>query len=61
LGWTFANGQPANVWSPQPAQINQGLNIPPQTALAGGSGQSLNYTLLTGVAIRGKGTVKIGT
>jgi hypothetical protein len=61
VGWTYANGQPANVWSPQPSQIGQGLNSPPQTALAGGNGQSLNYTLLTGVAIRGKGTVKIGT
>jgi hypothetical protein len=59
--WTFANGQPANVWSPQPSQFNQGLNTPPQTALAGGNEQTLSYTLSTGVAIRGKGTVKIGT
>jgi hypothetical protein len=61
VGWTFANGQPANVWSPQPGQINQGLNTPPQTALAGANGQTLTYTLLADMAIRGKGTVKIGT
>ena len=61
VGWTFANGQQANVWSPQPSQLNQGLNTPPQNALAGANGQTLSYTLLTGMAIRGKGTVKIGT
>jgi len=61
VGWSFGNGQPANVWSPQPTAISQGLNAPPQTALAGGNGQSLTYTLLTDMATRGKGTVKIGT
>lgn len=61
VGWAFGNGQPANVWSPQPSQISQGLNTPPQTALAGANGQTLTYTLLTDMAIRGKGTVKIGT
>jgi len=37
------------------------LNTPPQTALAGGNGQTLSYTIVTDMAIRGKGTVKIGT
>lgn len=61
IGWTFANGQQANVWSPQPSQLAEGLNTPPQTALAGGDGQTLTYTLAADVGTEGKGTVKIGT
>jgi len=60
IGWTFANGQQANVWSPQPAQLVEGLNTPPQTALVGGNGQTLTYTIADTSGTQGKGTVKIG-
>jgi hypothetical protein len=61
IGWTLANGQPANVWSPQPTQLVEGLNAPPQAALAGGNGQTLTYTISDTSGTQGKGTVKIGT
>jgi hypothetical protein len=59
IAWTI-NGQPANVWSPQPSTISEGQNSA-QTALPGANGNSLTYTLSDSLGIRGGGTVKIGT
>jgi hypothetical protein len=61
IKWYLAK-QPANVWSPQPGSINQRLNSPPQTALAGANGQSVTYTItLQGTETRGGGTVNVGS
>jgi|1185.fasta_scaffold02018_2 hypothetical protein len=58
--WKFANGSPANVWSPQPPQIATGVNQV-QRALAGANGQSLVYTIAATLLTRGGGTVKVGS
>ena len=59
--WTFvSNGQPANVWSPQPTQISPGQNTP-QTALAGANGQAVQYTIPLKSETRGGGTVTVGS
>ncbi len=61
ITWAMG-GQPANVWSPQPGTINQGLNTPPQTALAGANGQSVTYTItVKNTETRGGGTVNVGS
>jgi hypothetical protein len=60
ITWKFANGQPANVWSPQPGQVSQGSNAT-QTALAGARGQTLTYTITAAAATHGSGTVKVGS
>lgn len=60
ISWTFGNGQPANVWSPQPTQIPQGQSAV-MRALAGANGQSLNFALDSSVGVRGGGTVKVNS
>jgi hypothetical protein len=58
--WQFANGQTANVWSPQPNPLVQGLNSP-QRALAGATSQQLSYTLNPTKETHGGGTVNVGS
>ena len=60
ISWTFANGQPANVWAPQPTQIPQGPSVV-MRAQAGANSQSLNFALDSNIAIRGGGTVGVGS
>ena len=58
ISWTFAsNGQPANVWSPEPTQIPQGLSVV-MRALPGANSQTLNYALNSTIDVRGGGTIK---
>jgi hypothetical protein len=59
IGWIM-NGAPAHVWAPQPGTVSSGPNGA-QTAMAGANGQTLTYTLVSAAAIRGGGTVKVGT
>ena len=57
ISWT-----PPNVWSPEPKTLQQGLNVSPQKALGGATGQKLAYTINpTNRATRGGGTVGIGS
>ena len=57
IQWT-----PSNVWSPEPATLAQGTNIPPQKALAGATGLTLTYKISpTPPDTRGGGTVGIGS
>lgn len=60
ITWKYANGQPANVWSPQPSQVTAGVNAP-QNALAGANGQSLAYTITNSGLTQGGGTIKVGS
>jgi hypothetical protein len=61
ISWTFAgNGQPANVWSPQPTQIPQGQSVV-MRALAGANSQILNFALDSSIGVRGGGTVKVNS
>jgi len=58
--WTFANGSPANVWSPAITPVHAGQN-PVQNALAGANSQTLKYTFVTAALVQGGGTVKVGS
>jgi len=60
ISWTFANGQPANVWSPQPTVIPQGQSVV-MRALAGANSQGLNFALDSSGGVRGGGTVKVNS
>lgn len=60
ISWKLGNGQPANVWSPQPTQVTPGANAA-QTAMAGAKGQTLTYTISAATETRGGGTVKVGS
>ncbi len=60
ITWKYSNGNPANVWSPQPAQVSAGVNST-QLALAGANGQNLSYTITSTQLTQGGGTVKVGS
>ena len=60
IQWTYTvGGGTANVWNPQPSNVDSGENGE-QTALPGVEG-NFTYTLSSTVGTNGKGTIKIGS
>ena len=59
IAWTFANGQPANVWTPAVNPLPAGTTT--LTAGPGATSQSLSYTITTTVETHGGGTVNVGS
>ncbi len=57
--WKFSNGQNANVWTPQLSRLPAGSTT--LTALPGGNGQTVTYTISNVTNTRGGGTVGIGS
>ncbi len=60
VGWTFANGNPANVWTPVVDPVQPGTN-PVQNAGPGASNLALSYKFPATIDVQGGGTVKVGS
>jgi len=60
VGWTFASGGPANVWTPVVNPVQPGTN-PVQNAGPGASNVALNYKFPATLLTQGGGTVKTGS
>lgn len=60
VGWSFANGNPANVWTPVVNPVQPGTN-PVQNAGPGASNLALTYKFPTTILVQGGGTVKTGS
>jgi hypothetical protein len=58
--WKMGGVVNANLWSPQPGTVSAGQNNA-QTALAGGNGNTVTYTISASPETHGGGTVSIGT
>ncbi len=60
VGWTFANGSQANVWTPVVNPVQSGTN-PVQNAGPGASNLALSYKFPAMIDVQGGGTVKVGS
>jgi len=58
IAWEVG-GQSATVWSPQPSKMSVGVNGT-QTALPGGNGETVTYSITAPSNTQGGGTVHIG-